>query len=324
MTRDLSVAAIVVVAIIAVCFGAVKMHSLTPPPASPVVATHPSAAGAPTGVLAPKGNVIMRVNGEPVTEAEFQMFLSTLPDNIRLMANQSEARKKIADQFIRMKVVEQEGRKLGGDNDPDVQAKMKFGLTNVMDEYALQKIAPNPTDAQARAEYEKHKGEFGTADLSHIVVAYRGGRIPPKDGQSLTEGQAMQKAQAIEVKLHTGSLFGPTAAQLSDDTTTGVLGGKLGQVQPGMLPPEIQAVVDKMKPGEISQPIKSEFGIHIFRLDDRLPAPYEQVKPMIVRKLQQDAVSAAIEKLEKTARVEKDPKYFAANSPVVTPQKPQG
>ncbi|HEX3109097.1 MAG TPA: peptidylprolyl isomerase [Thermoanaerobaculia bacterium] len=324
MTRDLTIAAIVVVAIIAVCFGAVKMHSLNPPSGSPVVATHPSAAAAPTAVPAPKGNVIMRVNGEPVTEAEFQMFLSTLPDNIRLMANQSEARKKIADQFVRMKVVEQEGRKLGGEKDPDVQAKMKFGLTNVLDEYTIQKITPTPSDAQARVEYEKHKGEFGAAELSHIVIAYQGSRIPPKNGQPLSEGQAMQEAQAIEQKLRGGALFGPTAARYSDDTTTGVQGGKLGQVQPGMLPPEIQAVVDKMKPGEISQPVKSEFGIHIFKLDDRRDAPYEQVRPAIMRKLQQDAIAAAIEKLEKSARVEKDPKYFAANTPVVTPPKPQG
>src|SRR5262249_41150585 len=126
MSRDLSLAAVVVIAIAAVCFGAVKMHPLTPPPASPVVATEASAAPAGTGapaavqVPAPNGRVIMRVNGEPVTEAEFQMFLSTLPDNMRLMANQSEARKRIADQLVRMKVVEQEGRKLGGDQDADV------------------------------------------------------------------------------------------------------------------------------------------------------------------------------------------------------------
>lgn len=324
MTRDLSLAAVVIIAIGAVCFGAVKMHPLTPPPPSPVVATEVSAAGAPAAVSVPKGPVIMTVNGEPVTESEFQLFLSTLPDNIRLMANQSEARKKIAEQFVRMKVVEQEARKLGADKDPDVQSKMAFGHTNVLVEYALKKMAPTPPESQLRAEYEKHKSEFGAAELSHILVAYQGGQIPPKSGPPLPEAQAMQKAQAIEAKLRSGALFGPTAAQLSDDTTTGVQGGKLGEVQPGMLPPELQAVVDTLKPGEISQPVKSQFGIHIFRLDDRRAAPYEQVKPMILRKLQQDAVTAAVEKLEKSARVDMNPKYFSPGAPIITPQKPQG
>lgn len=325
MTRDLSLAAAAIVAIAAICFGAVKMHQLMPPSPSPVVATEASAAGAPPAATpAPKGQVIMRVNGEPVTETEFQLFLSTLPDNIRLMANQSEPRKKIAEQFVRMKVVEQEARRLGADKDPDVQAKMAFGHTNVLAEYALQKMAAVPSETQLRAEYEKHKGEFGAAELSHILVAYQGGQIPPKSGPPLPEPQAMQKAQAIEAKLRSGSLFGPTAAQLSDDQTTGVQGGKLGEVQPGMLPPELQAVVDKLHPGEISQPVKSQFGIHIFKLDDRRAAPYEQVRPMILRKLQQDAVTAAVEKLEKSARVEKDPAYFSANAPIVSPPKPQG
>ncbi|HEY2321662.1 MAG TPA: peptidylprolyl isomerase [Thermoanaerobaculia bacterium] len=326
MSRDLSLTAVVIIAIAAVCFGAVKMHPLTPPQPSPVLATEAPAAGAPAAVAtaAPSGPVIMTINGEPVTEAEFQLFLSTLPDNIRLMANQSEPRKKIAEQFVRMKVVEQEGRKLGGDKDPDVQSKMEFGHTNVLVEYALKKMAPVPPESQLRSEYEKHKTEFGAAELSHILIAYDGGKIPPKAGPPLPEPQAMQKAQAIEARLRSGALFGPTAAQFSDDATTGVQGGKLGEVQPGMLPPEIQAVVDKMTPGEISQPVKSEFGIHIFRLDDRRPAPYEQVRPIIMRKLQQDAVTAAVEKLEKTARVQKDPKYFSSGVPVVTAPKPQG
>jgi peptidyl-prolyl cis-trans isomerase C len=324
MTRDLSLAAIVVLAIGAVCFGAIKMHTLTPPPPSPVAATAASVVGTPAAGAVPKGPVIMHVNGEPVTEAEFQLFLSTLPDNIRLMANQSEARKKIAEQFVRMKVVEQEGRKLGGDADPDVQTKMDFGHTNVLVEYALKKIAAMPSEAQMRAEYEKHKSEFGAAELSHILVAYQGGQVPPKSGPALPGPQAMQKAQAIEAKLRSGALFGPTAAQFSDDTTTGVQGGKLGEVQPGMLPPELQSVVDKLKPGEISQPVRSQFGIHIFRLDDRHAAPYDQVKAMIVRKLQQDMVAAEVEKLQKSARVEMDPKFFSPGAPIISVPKPQG
>lgn len=326
MTRDLSLAAVVIIAIAALCFGAVKMHPLTPPPPSPVVAAEVSAAGAPAAAPAavPNGPVIMRVNGEPVTESEFALFLSTLPDNIRQMANQSEARKRIAEQFVRMKVVEQEGRKLGAEKDPDVQAKMGFGHTNVLVEYALKKMAPNPPESQLRAEYEKHKSEFGAAELSHILVAYQGGQIPPKSGPALPEAQALQKAQAIEEKLRSGALFGPTAAQLSDDTTTGVQGGKLGEVQPGMLPPELQAVVDRLNPGEISQPVKSQFGIHIFRLDDRRAASYDRVRPMLLRKVQQDAVTAAVEKLQQSAHVEMDPKYFSAHAPIITPQKPQG
>ena len=316
MTRDLSIAAIVAVVVAALCFGVMKMRPTTP--------SQPSSAAASTSSPATAGPVIMRVNGEPVTETQFQLFLGTLPDNVRMMASQSEARKKIAEQFVRMKVVEQEAHRLGGDKDPDVEAKLDFNRTNALVEYALKKFAAMPPEPQLRAEYEKHKNEFASSDLSHILVAYEGGQIPPKKGPALPYPQAMQKAQAIEAKLRSGALFGPTAAQLSDDPTTGVQGGKLGEVQPGMLPAELQTVVDHLQPGEISQPVRSQFGIHIFRLDDRRPSAYEQVRPLILRKLQQDMVSAAVDKLEKSARVEKDTKYFSANSPLVTNPKPQG
>src|ERR1044071_5798954 len=99
-----------------------------------------------------------------------------------------------------MKIVEQEGKRLGGDKDSDVQSKMDFGHTNVLVEYALKKMAPTPPETQLRAEYEKHKSEFGAAELSHILIAYQGGQIPPKSGPPLPESQAMQKAQAIEAK----------------------------------------------------------------------------------------------------------------------------
>jgi peptidyl-prolyl cis-trans isomerase C len=328
MIRDLTIALVVILAIGALCFGAVKMHPLTPPQPSPVVApglgmSGGPASAAPAGV-ASNSPVIMRVNGEPVTENEFQLFLSTLPENIRNMANQSEPRKRIAEQFVRMKVLEQEGRKLGADKDPDVASKMEFGHTNVVVEYALKKIAPMPAEPQLRAEYEKNKGQFETAELSHILVAVQGGQIPPRNGQPLPPEIAMQKANAIEAKLRGGALFGPTAAEVSDDQATAVQGGKLGEVQPGMLPPELQAVVDHLKPGEISQPVRSQFGIHIFRVDDRRAAPYEQVRPTIIRKLQQDMVTAAVDRLQKTARIELDPKYFAAKSPLVRMPKPQG
>jgi parvulin-like peptidyl-prolyl isomerase len=329
MIRDLSLALAAIVAVAALCFGATKMHPLVPPQPTPVLATgamagaEPGVAPAAAAVAAPSGPVIMRINGEPVTEEEFLLFISTLPDNVKQMASQTEARKKIAEQFVRMKVLEQEGRRLGADKDPDVASKMQFGHTNVVVEYALKKIAATPPEPMLRAEYEKHKTEFQSTELSHILVAYEGGQIPPKSGPALPIQQAAQKAQAIEAKLRSGSLFGPMAAQFSDDQTTGVQGGKLGKVQPGMLPPEIQAVVDKLKPGEISQPVRSQFGIHIFRVDDRQGSAYEQVRPLIMRKVQQDMVTAAVDKLEKSARVERDPKYFSAKAPLVQP-KPQG
>src|SRR2546423_5592085 len=101
MIRDLSLALAVIVAVAALCFGATKMHALVPPQPTPVLAT--GAAGAEPGVVpgaaaaaAPTGPVIMRINGEPVTEEEFLLFISTLPDNVKQMATQSEARKKIA------------------------------------------------------------------------------------------------------------------------------------------------------------------------------------------------------------------------------------
>lgn len=311
MSRDLSLAFIVILAIFGLCFGAVKAHTLTPPPPTPPIATA-SAPGA--AEVKPAGPVVMHVNGEPVTAAEFSLFLQSLPQQYQQMAANPAVRREIADQFVRMKVLEQEARKLGADRDPDVAAKMSFGHTNVLLEYALKKLQSAPNEAALRAEYEKAKAQIpNVTTLAHIVVAYQGGQLQSRAGQTPPPQIAMQQAAILSAKIKGGMPFEQAAEQYSDDEGSYAQGGKIGDIEPGQLPPELQQVIDKVKPGDITGPVRSQLGIHIFKVLGRHTATYEDVKPALVRKLQQEKVQNDVERLQKSARVEFDPKYFPAS-----------
>jgi parvulin-like peptidyl-prolyl isomerase len=76
------------------------------------------------------------------------------------------------------------------------------------------------------------------------------------------------------------------------------------------LPPELQAPVSKLKAGEISLPILSQYGVHIFRVNSRQVQSFEQVKPMLQQRAQKTTVKDAVDRLEKGARVDYDPKFF--------------
>lgn len=314
MKRDLLVALAGILIVCALTFGLVSAGHLQPPQLTP-----PSAGeGAATSTGAAAGNVIMRVNGEPVTDREFALFMQTLPEQMQALAATPGGRNELANQIVKLKVLEQEGRKLGAARDPEVATKMEFGKTNVYVEYALQKIAKSAGDAELRADYEKNKASFASTELSHILVAYRGGAIPPRSGEALPLEDAMKKAQAIEAKLRSGAEFGPMAAQYSDDQTTADSGGSLGPVAPGALPPDVQSVIDHLGKGEISGPVRTQFGIHIFKVIDRKAQTFEEVKPLLQRRAQQNAVTAAVERLQKSAKVERDPRFFG------TPEPPRG
>src|SRR5919206_418272 len=68
----------------------------------------------------PVGRVIMRVNGEPVTEGEFSAAFATLPPEMQQQFNSEQGKQAFAEQLVRMKLLEQEARKRHLENDPQV------------------------------------------------------------------------------------------------------------------------------------------------------------------------------------------------------------
>lgn len=321
MKRDLLVTIAGVLIVCAICFGLTASRHLQPPPPTPPAAAAAPGGSTPLPAAAAPGTVIMRVNGEPVTDREFALFVQSLqPEQVQRLAATGNPREKIAEQFVQMKVLEQEARRLGAATDPDVATRMKFGQTNVYIEYAVRKLAVAPTDAELRAAYEKEKPKLGAADLSHILIAYRGGEAPARGGAEAPPlAEAMKRAQAVASQLRSGASFADAARQVSDDVQSAQQGGELGPVPPGALPPELDAVVGKLGPGEISAPVRSQFGVHIFKVNSRRAQSFEEVKQALEQKLRQENLQAAIQRLQKSARVEKDPKFFQA-----PPQPPHG
>jgi len=316
MKRDLLFALIAIALIAGLTYGLASMR----PPLTPSV-SHPfTMKTGETPSAVGDENVIMRVNGEAVTEREFAIFASSLPQQAQMVLGNPAGRKIIAEQYVRMKVLEQEGRRLGADEDPNVAAKMRFGKTNVDVEYAIQKIAEHPSDQSLRAEYEKSKSDFDVVDLSHIVVAYQGGQIPPRQGgKAATREIAFKIASEIEQHLRAGEPFEKVAAMFSDDQQSAQVGGRLGRVPLAQLPPELQGPVSRLKPGEVSAPVVSQFGVHVFRVNLRHTPRYEEVKQSLEQRTRETIVREAIEKLAKGAKIDYDPKFFPPSPKGKTP-----
>src|SRR5205085_8244131 len=102
MKRDLLIAISAIVVAAALCYGLAMMRPpLAPTPSHPfTLATGPGAApGAGE-------NVIIRVNGEPITEREFAIFASSLPQQAQMFLGNPAGRRLIAEQYVKMKVLE--------------------------------------------------------------------------------------------------------------------------------------------------------------------------------------------------------------------------
>ncbi|HEX5488718.1 MAG TPA: SurA N-terminal domain-containing protein [Rhodanobacteraceae bacterium] len=131
---------------------------------------------------------------------------------------------------------------------------------------ATMKVTPDLSDKALQARYDKEKNRFVSPpqwEVSHILV-----KVPPK-ATATEKKDALAKAQHIEeLAKAPGADFAKLAEQYSDDLGSKRQGGDLGWLQKGDAGPEFQAALDKMKKGEISDPVLTSEGYHIIDLRD--------------------------------------------------------
>lgn len=103
----------------------------------------------------------------------------------------------------------------------------------------------------------------------HIVEQTLARHILIKTSEIMSSAEAKQKLERIRNEIISGRDFGAVARASSDDTGSAADGGNLGWVSPGTMVPEFQEEMDKLKPGEISQPFQTRYGWHIVQVLSR-------------------------------------------------------
>ncbi len=159
------------------------------------------------------------------------------------------------------------------------------------DSYLAEKIAPSVTEAEIKVAYDKEASKVAQTErirARHILVA--------------TEKEAID----IETKLKSGAKFEDMAKQYSLDGSKDY-GGDLGYFTAPEMVADFSKAAFALKQGEVSAPVKTDYGWHIIRLDDRKMGsaqPYDQVKAAIKNVLVRDKVQALLSSLQGTAKVE--------------------
>ena len=262
---------------------------------------------------------VIHINGTAVTQEEFEAFLLQAPEQARQFYASPAGRKALGDELVKLKLLEQEGLRIGVDKDPAVVKQLDNVRSQIIASEALKKLMTEGGDAKLRAAYEKEKGN--SVDLSHIILAYQGGQLPAQQGQKAPSAdEAMTKARALVARIRGGEDFAKVAEQSSDDRQSGGRGGSLGTVQVAELPPDVAGVIKGLQPGQISDPVKTQFGVHIFSAK---PPSYEEMKPMLQEKMKRELMEETMNRLQKNAKIDFDPTYFPPQ-PTLPNAAPQG
>lgn len=134
-------------------------------------------------------------------------------------------------------------------------------------------------EGELKAYYEQNKARFGTEEqrrVSHILI--------PVDGD---KAKAQKTAADLAAKLRANPAdFAKLAREFSKDTGSAAAGGDLGFFGRNMMVKPFEDVAFKLQPGEISDPVETDFGFHVIRVADIKPAkvkPFEEVRGELER-----------------------------------------
>lgn len=217
--------------------------------------------------------VVATVAGEAITEADLSFAAEDLTQELSQMP--PEQRKPfLLRVLIDMKVMASAGRNAGMADTPLFQQRLKY-----LEERALRRaffadtIATSVTEEAVRAGYDKLVAEFVPSEeirASHILVA------------------TDEEAKAVKTELDGGADFATIAKEKSIDPGA-ANGGDLGFFGKGMMVAPFEAAAYALTDiGQVSDPVQSQFGWHVIRLEEKrqsTPPAFEQVAGQIQQQL---------------------------------------
>jgi peptidyl-prolyl cis-trans isomerase C len=230
------------------------------------------------------------VNGTPIPTSRADALVKQLV--AQGQQDSPQLQQAVREELVNREILMQEAAREGIANQPDVKAQIAVAQQTVVLRALIENfVKAHPvTDAEVKARYDelvKQNGGGKELHLHHILV----------DNE--------QQAKDLIAKIKGGASFEDLAKQYSKDPGSGKNGGDLDWSSPSAYVPEFGAAASKLKKGEVTpEPVKTQFGWHIIRMDDSrevAPPPLEQVQKQISQQIQQEKLQAFEEQLKKKA-----------------------
>ena len=317
---------------------AVPSAAAASPAAVPAVAAAPSAPAAPSDALiAPHydgphqtvAHIVASVDGEPITAHDVEQFSAAVgrPVNANDIANNEDAKaalKALISQKLLEKEIQQYSSKVDEeqvDNYMDVvrrdrhmsEEQFKAALAQSgmsMDDFrkhAREELEKEVmlrqqvrqrvdiSDADIQAYYDAHKADFTvTTEKMRIAQILIG---VPQNATPQQINLLQIKADKIRKEAAAGADFGDLARKYSDDSSKNN-GGELGWFGPNDIMDAVYNAVKNLKPGDVSQVVRTSHGFHILKLEDhQVPGvkPLDQVRSEIRNELINERANAQLQ-----------------------------
>lgn len=242
------------------------------------------------------------VNGAAVSQTTAEMFMAQ--GKSRGMPDTPEMRSQLREELIGRELLFQEARKSGYDKKPEIAAQAETEKKKILAQAEATKqaviirafvedfIKKNPvTDAQLKSEYDAIRAKGGNTEYKarHILV------------------KSEEEAKAVIVKLKKGDKFEELARQ-SIDPGSQNNGGELDWSSPAkFVKPFADAMVSLKKGKYTENPVKTDFGYHVIKIEDTRPVKvptFDEIRPMMKKEAEEQQIRKMVEGLRAKAKIQ--------------------
>lgn len=228
--------------------------------------------------------VVAKVDGMEITEQDIAVAAEDLAEAVQQMPEEKRRDYYIA-YLADLRLASKAAREAKLDENAEFKRRMAYRNEKVLlEEYLAAEAHKLVTEASMRALYDESVKQMKPETeirARHILV------------------ETEDAAKAVVVRLKAGEDFAKVAGEVSKDPGSGAEGGDLGYFTRERMVPEFSTAAFAMKVGDISEPVKSQFGFHVIKVEDirERPIPgFDEVKGQIeqylIRKTQQETVMA--------------------------------
>ena len=176
-------------------------------------------------------------------------------------------------------------------------------------------------DGDVDQYFKDHPSDFDEVHVRHILISTQPkpdaeddsdakdskDKKPAEKPKTLTKEEAKKKAEDLLARARKGEDFAKLAKENSDDQGSKDKGGEYDFFGHGKMVPEFEKAAFALKPGEISEPVETQFGYHIIKLEERRsaasPETDQKVRQQIVDKLKQEKLEAKIDEITAASEV---------------------
>ena len=274
------------------------------------------AAIAATARADPK--ILAKVDGVAITEDDYNDALADIGPGLPEKLEGPEREKYVLDYLIDLRLVAKQALADKLDGTPDFARRLAYYHDKLAMEGLLTNVAKSATTEEAE---RKAYDEAAKAQPPEPEVHARHILLPTEE-----------EAKAALARIKAGEDFAKVATELSKDPAGD--GGDLGWFTKDRMVPEFADAAFKLEPGQVSDPVKSQFGWHIIKVEGKRMKtfpPFEQVKDQAARFVAQKAQTALITSLRDKAKIERfdeeakpaEPAKPADPAPSTDPAKPK-